>query len=96
MLQGAAMAETLGMRRGWHHAEKTFAILAVHTFFFLSPAQTPTATCRLFRAGCTKSCWQGSGLSFSSNRHDSVTLFWLGGLSFSVTIFHLSPQPPRK
>lgn len=34
--------------------------------------------------------------SFSSNRHDSVTLFWLGGLSFSMTIFHLSPQPPRK
>lgn len=41
VLPGAITAETQGMRRGWHHVGRTLAAPAVHTFFFLSPAQGP-------------------------------------------------------
>lgn len=68
---------------------------SLHIFLSSSSSGSPERH-RLLCAGCAKSCWQGSGLSFSSNGHDSLTLFWLGGLSFSMTIFHSSLQPLRK
>lgn len=61
---------------------------------FLSTSHSGSPAKHGLSAGCTESCWQVSGLSFSSNRHDSVTLVWLGGLSSSTTIFHSSLQSP--
>lgn len=54
------------------YREDTCCPCSPHIFPF-SPAQT-TASCGFLHTGCTESCCQASGLSFSSNRHDSVTL----------------------
>lgn len=49
-----------------------------HSFLSISRSGSPAK--HGLSAGCTEGCWQVSGLSFSGNRHDSVT--WFGLVAF--------------